>query len=278
MQYLNISGYRFVDIEKPDAAETYLRALCNRLEIKGTILLSHEGINLALAGMAENIQQFHQALNETEHFKNMEFKPSWSSKIPFRRLRIRVKKEIINMGVDSIRPLTKTAQHLSAQEFKKWLDENRDITVLDTRNDYEIKVGTFAKAIDLNIENFRDFPEAAKSMPQEIKEKPIVMFCTGGIRCEKASALFMDYGFKNVYQLDGGIIKYFEECGGAHWNGECFVFDDRIAVQPDLAPTKKHYCLACLDQLTEEEYQSDKFLYNHYCPHCYEVNSKRDAS
>src|SRR3990167_1597646 len=270
MQYLNVSSYRFVHLQHPAVWEAYFRKLCTKLTIKGTILLSHEGINLALSGSQDAMDAFSDALSQHDEFRDLYLKPSWSGAIPFRRLRIRVKKEIIKMGVENIRPDLKTGTYLSPAEFKKWLDENRDVAIVDTRNDYEIKVGTFKNAINLHIENFRDFPQASKNLPGELKEKPVVMFCTGGIRCEKASALYLEYGFKYVYQIDGGIIEYFKECGGAHWDGECFVFDNRVAVRPDLTPTEKHYCLACLDVLSDEEVKSNRFLYNHYCPHCYD--------
>lgn len=283
MQYVNISGYRFVHLEKPAVAEQYFRDLCSGLSIKGTILLSHEGINAALAGTSESINKLIQALESQADFRGMEFKFSTSNTIPFRRLRIRVKNEIIRMGIEGIDPTKKTGHHLPAMEFKQWLEEGRDIVVLDTRNDYEVKVGTFETAIDFNIENFRDLPDIAKKLPDDMKKKPVVMFCTGGIRCEKAATLFMEYGFEDVYQLDGGIINYFEECGGAHWKGECFVFDNRIALKTDLSPTDKHYCLACLEQLTDEEIKSDQYAYNHYCPHCvngdvFPLNNRRTES
>lgn len=268
MSILNISGYKFVAIDNTERLQAHFRQQCTALGIRGTILVSHEGLNVALAGAEEVIQTFKKILQHDARFADFKFKNTRSNDIPYRRLRIRIKDEIIGMQVDNIDPNKKTGKHLDAKTFKQWLDEGRDICVLDTRNDYEVKIGTFEKAINLNIQNFREFPEAVQTLSQEIKDKPVVMFCTGGVRCEKASTFCLNHDFKEIYQLDGGIIKYFEKCGDAHWQGECFVFDDRVAIKTDLNKTAYHYCLACLEKVTPQEMQSDQFLYNHYCPRC----------
>ncbi|OGT29734.1 MAG: hypothetical protein A3E87_08790 [Gammaproteobacteria bacterium RIFCSPHIGHO2_12_FULL_35_23] len=272
MRYLNISGYKFVQIDNPIILEKHFRHLANSLGIRGTILVGSEGLNISLAGEKEAVYQFIDSLYADQRFTGLKFKESWSSSIPFRRLRIRIKEEIVTMRVEGIEPAKKTGKYLPAEKLKKWLDENREFALLDTRNDYEHKIGSFNKAIDLNIENFRDFPEKVKALPDELKKKPLVMFCTGGIRCEKAAVYCLENGFEEVYQLEDGIIKYFEKCGGAHWRGECFVFDNRVAVKPDLSETEKKYCLACFEILTLEELKSDKFAFNRYCPHCYTEN------
>jgi predicted sulfurtransferase len=150
---------------------------------------------------------------------------------------VKVKKEIIPLGLPSVRPREKTGARLAPRELKRWLDEKRDMVLLDTRNDYEIDHGTFETAMSLRLDHFREFPERLAEVPAELRDKPLVMFCTGGIRCEKASVVAMAQGFREVYQLDGGILKYFEECGGEHYEGRCFVFDRRIAVGSDLAET-----------------------------------------
>lgn len=268
MQYVNITGYKFVELTDLEESEKNLRRFCLDHQVKGTIILSHEGINVAMAGLKEDIEAFESYLRQREALKDLTFKYSYSEALPFRHLYIRIKQEIIAMRVPDINPNAKTGKRLLPKEFKQWLDENRDITVLDTRNDYEVKVGTFDRAIHLNVETFRDFPEAAKQLPDEIKKKPLVMFCTGGVRCEKASALFMNYGFEEVYQLEGGIVKYFEDCEGAHWDGECFVFDDRIAVQKNLSPSEKNYCLNCLSALTEDDLKHPNYESNQSCPYC----------
>ena len=158
----------------------------------------------------------------------------------------------------------KTGQHLSAHEFKRWYDENKDMIVLDTRNDYEVALGTFKNAMDLNIETFRAFPDAVQELSDEIKDKPVVTFCTGGIRCEKASQYMINQGFKEVYQLDGGILKYFEECGGEHYDGECFVFDKRVSLDSSLSETAVTQCYAATRMPLTVDLQKD----NGECAHC----------
>lgn len=265
---LNVSAYKFVPLDNPELLQAKFRARCQALGIKGTILLANEGINLAIAGPEKSMRQFMRQMRDEAVFSDIEFKESWSETIPFRKVRIRVKEEIIMMRVPDVDPLKKTASHLKPTELKAWLDEGRDVVMFDTRNEYEMKVGTFKNAYNPHIDNFREFPELMQGVPQEIKDKPVVMFCTGGIRCEKATAVAIDAGFKDVYQIDGGIIKYFEECGGAHWDGECFVFDDRVAVKPDLSPSDKRYCLQCLETLSDDDLQSEHYVYNKSCPHC----------
>jgi predicted sulfurtransferase len=158
---------------------------------------------------------------------------------PFTRMLVRLKKEIIAFGVPGIEPAKRTSPKLAAKELKQWLDEGRPVTLLDTRNDYEVKLGTFKNARPIGVDHFRDFPAAVARLPAELKEQPIVMFCTGGIRCEKAGPFMEGQGFKHIFQLDGGILKYFEECGGAHYAGECFVFDQRVGLDPSLQETER---------------------------------------
>ena len=266
---LNVTGYEFTTMPQPEMLEPILREQCHSHEVKGTVMLSQEGINLSMAGEEANMRAFVSWLKQYLNIPELELKESWSESIPFRKIRIRVKPEIIMMRVPGVDPREKTAPHLSPQAFKRWLDEGKDMLVLDTRNDYEINVGTFEQAQTLGIDNFREFPQAIEKLPEDSKDKPVVMFCTGGVRCEKASSLMLDEGFKEVYQLDGGIINYFKQTQGAYWDGECFVFDDRVAVKPDLSPTEKDYCLNCLTTINPDDKQSDYFLQNHYCPYCY---------
>ncbi len=269
MQYLNISGYKFVPIQNTVRMERHFRRLCNTLGIKGSILVGEEGVNMALSGAPESIATFRKNLAEDMRFNDIEFKDSWSDKIPFRHLRVRIKHEIVTMGVDGVDPGKKCGKYITPKELKNWYDEGKDFWVLDTRNDYEVKIGTFDNAVDLDIETFREFPEKVTQLPDELKKKPMVMFCTGGIRCEKASVFCDENGFDEVYQLHDGIIKYFEDCGGEHWHGDCFVFDDRVAVKPDLSATDKLYCLSCFAELSEQDRQSERYSFNRFCPHCF---------
>jgi UPF0176 protein len=181
---------------------------------------------------------------------------------------VRLKKEIISMGHDEVKPAKFTGPSIKPTEFKSWLDEGKEIIVLDARNDYEMRTGKFQNAIDLNIKSFRDFPTAAKQLPDELKGTPVVMYCTGGVRCEKASVVLLEEGFNEVYQLEGGILGYFEECGGAHWDGECFVFDKRVGVNPELEETDTVMCFTCREPLLAHEQESEAYIEGKSCPYC----------
>lgn len=183
-EFVNISAYKFVDLDNLADRKAELLPLCNRLELRGTILLSLEGINMFLAGTRGNIDAFLDVIRNKPEFSDLPVKESLSDHQPFSRMLVRLKKEIISMGVDAIRPKEKTSPKLTAKELKQWLDEGKDLTLYDVRNDYEIEVGTFQNAVPAGIDHFRLFPEATKRLPNEMKQKPLVMFCTGGIRCE----------------------------------------------------------------------------------------------
>ena len=208
---VNIAGYRFVDLNDRDELRQPFRFICEKLNLKGTILLSKNGINFFLAGNKKSIDSYIEFLESDKRFINIPLKISYTDYQPFRRMLVRLKKEIISLGLDEVRPAEFTAPNIKPQEFKNMLDNNEDILILDTRNDYETRVGLFENAIDLNLSTFRDFPEAISDLPEEYKTKQIVMYCTGGIRCEKASVVMMNAGFENVKQLEGGILGYFEE-------------------------------------------------------------------
>ncbi|MCH2640904.1 MAG: hypothetical protein MKZ55_00305 [Candidatus Thalassarchaeum sp.] len=265
--FVNIAGYRFVDLPDRDELREPFREACQKNRLLGTILLSTEGINFFLCGDQAGIDGFLNYLESDERFVDIPLKISHSEKLAFRRMNVRLKKEIISMGMDEIRPADYTGDAISPTEFKHWLDEGRDITILDTRNDYEIRIGTFENAVDLDISTFRTFPDAVANSDLD-KEKTVVMFCTGGIRCEKASALMLNQGFQDVRQLEGGVLGYFEEVGGAHWNGDCFVFDRRVAVDPELNVTGAEVCFACREPLTEEELNSPLYVPAVSCPYC----------
>lgn len=268
--YLNVAAYKFVRLENREILRQRLRSECEELGLKGTILLSPEGINLFLAGLPAAVERFLAQLRGRPEFSDLEVKLSHSAKIPFRRMLVRLKKEIIPCGLDEIQPEARTSPKLPARELKCWLDEGRPFKLLDVRNHYEIELGTFSQAEQLDLGHFREFRDAVDNLPQESKELPVVMFCTGGIRCEKAGPLMEQAGFREVYQLDGGILKYFEECGGAHYDGACFVFDGRVALDPQLKPTGNLLCFACQAVLTADDVASGKFLFGQYCPRCYQ--------
>lgn len=265
---MNIAGYRFVDLNDRDELQAMLRSLCLDLGLKGTVLLAPEGINFFLAGISSSIDAFTQALENDERFTDIPLKVSYTNYQPFNRMNVRKKNEIISVGLDHIRPADFTGEEIEPQAFKAMLDAGELVHVLDTRNDYELRVGTFEHAIDLNIRTFRAFPEAIKQLPNTMKDEPVVMFCTGGIRCEKASAIMIEAGFTNVKQLKGGVLGYFEEVGGEHWNGDCFVFDQRVAVNPSLDETDVVVCFACREPLSTEEQASPDYIVGVSCPYC----------
>jgi UPF0176 protein len=267
--FVNISTYKFTPLENLPPLRERLLAFCEARELKGTILLSPEGINVFVAGTRENVDALLAELRALPGLASLAPKESESAKQPYKRMLVKVKKEIIAFGIEGIDPARKPTQKLAARTLKQWLDEGRPLTLLDTRNDYEVRMGTFEGAIPAGIGHFRDFPKAVEKLPEELKQQPIVMFCTGGIRCEKAGPFMERAGFQNVLQLDGGILKYFEECGGAHYNGECFVFDRRVGVDPTLRETSSEMCFACQMPLTFEEQRHPHYVQGESCPHCF---------
>ena len=183
-------------------------------------------------------------------------------------MKVRPKKEIISLGRDDINPRELTGNYITPQELYAMYENNEDVIVLDTRNEYETRVGLFENAVDLQLDTFRDFPDAIEQLPEEYKDKQIIMYCTGGIRCEKASAVMMKAGFSDVKQLEGGVLDYFKKTDGKYWNGDCFVFDERVALDIDLNETEYIYCYICREPLSVEEKASSDFKINEYCPYC----------
>jgi UPF0176 protein len=236
---LNVAFYQFVTLSDLTALREEFRALTEDLPLRGTILLSEEGINGMLSGEEKAVREIIAFIEARPPFRKLIIKESRSEKFAYYRMLVKIKKEIIPMGRPDIRPAEFTAERLEPKDLKKWLDEGKDVILLDTRNEYEIDYGTFKGARRMGLKFFRDFSKSLKGIESEIKDKPVVMFCTGGIRCEKAAALALKEEFKEVYQLEGGILRYFEDCGDAHYEGNCFVFDKRVALQPDLEPDPK---------------------------------------
>jgi UPF0176 protein len=269
-EVVNLSAYRFTPFpaEELSALRDRLRMRCPELGLRGTILLATEGINLFVAGPRAATDALLAELRALPGLADLVPKESLSSEQPFNRMLVKIKKEIIAFGVEGIDPARAPAPRLAPRELKRWLDEGRPITLLDTRNDYEVKLGTFDNALVPRIENFRDFPAALRRLPEELKHRPIVTFCTGGIRCEKAAPLLVREGFDEVYQLEGGILKYFELCGGAHYTGECFVFDRRVGVDPQLRETDAVLCFACQTPLTVAEQADPRYVPDISCPYC----------
>jgi UPF0176 protein len=272
---VNIAGYRFIDLDDRDELRQPFRYVCEKLNLKGTILLSKNGINFFLAGKQDSIDSYIEFLESDDRFIGIPLKISYTDYQPFRRMLVRLKKEIIALGMDEIRPLDYTGENIKPLEFKKILDNDEEVIIVDTRNEYETRVGVFENAIDLNLSTFKDFPKAIQNLPEEYKKKQIVMYCTGGIRCEKASVVMMNAGFENVKQLEGGILGYFEETDGSYWKGDCFVFDQRVAVDTDLNETEYSMCFACREPLTREQRRSSNYKLDSYCPYCVEKNKEK---
>lgn len=241
MEILNIATYKFVEIQDAAELKTKLLERGNALGIKGTILLAQEGINLYLAGDPGALRSFMSFLMSDTRFANLPIKESMSERIPFRKFLVKVKREIIRMNHPQIKPLDARAPIVDAATLKRWLDKGvddkgREIVMLDTRNAFELGYGSFTGAKDYGVKKFSEFPQAIADHASELEGKTIVSFCTGGIRCEKAVLYMQGIGMHNVYQLDGGILKYFEEVGQAHYSGSCFVFDEREALNANLRP------------------------------------------
>ena len=274
---LNIAAYRFAPLSDLKPLRTRLQTLCKAGSLKGTILLSPEGINLFVAGSAHGIDLLLAELRSWPGLQDLQPKVSKTDHQPFRRMLVRLKKEIIAFGVEGIDPSRRTSPKLSARELKRWLDEGRPVTLLDTRNDYEVKLGTFRNARPLGIDHFRELPKAVARLPPELKERPIVMFCTGGIRCEKAGPFMEREGFKSIFQLDGGILKYFEECGGAHYDGECFVFDQRVGLDPSLQETESLQCFRCQTPLDAADQKDARYVHGASCPYCFKTPAEQMA-
>ena len=240
---VNIAAYKFVSLDALPALRARLLEEAGLAALKGTILLAEEGINLFLAGSADGIDAFLRTLRADPRFADLEVKFSHSAAVPFRKLLVKIKREIIRMDHPAIRPEAGRAPGVDAKTLARWLeagvdDAGRPVVMLDTRNAFEVDEGTFTNAIDWRIERFTQFPAAVQAHRAELEGKTVVSFCTGGIRCEKAAIYMNEAGIEHVYQLDGGILKYFEETGGPGYDGKCFVFDERISLDPALAPSK----------------------------------------
>ena len=259
MKVLNIAAYKFVQLNQLEALQQALVQTLRQLELKGTVLLAEEGINLFLAGPAPSIRDFLVGFRRDSRFADLQAKDSWSHAQPFRKLLVKIKPEIIRMDHPAIQPAAGRAPAVNAATLRRWLDaghddDGRPVVTLDTRNDFEVDVGTFRNAIDWRITKFTEFPQTLLRHRDELQGKTVVSFCTGGIRCEKAAIFMREAGVEHVFQLDGGILKYFEESGHAHFDGECFVFDERRALDPALKP--RVHVGASSDSLAPQDMES----------------------
>jgi len=239
---LNIAAYLFVSLDGLPELRAKMLDECNARCLKGTILLTGEGINMFLAGKEEELRGFLDWLRADPRFQPLETKESWSEDQPFKKMLIKLKNEIIRMNHPAIRPEEGRAKFISPKKLQEWLDRGTDdrgrpVVMVDTRNAFEVDYGTFENALHFNIEKFTEFPAAISAHKEKLADKTLVSFCTGGIRCEKSGLYMREIGMEHSYQLEGGILKYFEEVGSAHYKGSCFVFDERESLDPDLSIT-----------------------------------------
>ena len=258
--------YRFVRLNDYEDLRAPLLKKCLSEGIMGTLLLAKEGINGTIAGSNNSINNVLAYIRSDPRLSELVHKESYADQQPFLRMRVRLKEEIVTMGVPGVNPKDTVGTYIKPEDWND-LISNPDVIVIDTRNDYEIRMGTFENAVDFDITSFRDFPEAVAQCDLP-KDKPVVMFCTGGIRCEKASVVMLEAGFEDVRQINGGILNYFEKTDGDYWNGECFVFDRRVGVDVNLNETASEMCWACRAPLSVEEQKNSDFIQGASCPYC----------
>lgn len=270
--------YQFKPLPKFQDLHHPLKTLCDDLGIKGILLLAEEGINGTVAGSRIAIDHLRSFL--LKHFDNLEYKESWAKEMPFHRMKVKIKKEIVTLGVPQVNPYEQVGTYVAPEEWNHLISEP-DVLLIDVRNDYEVKIGTFQGALNPKTQNFREFPEFVKTL-DKTKHRRIAMCCTGGIRCEKASSYMLSQGFEEVYHLKGGILKYIETTPheDSLWEGECFVFDGRIAVSHNLELGEAKSCYGCRTPLSPDELNSPFYEQGVSCPHCYHVTTpeKKNAA
>jgi len=276
MTYCVAALYHFTRLKDFEALKEPLLDMCQMLEIKGTILLAHEGINGTIAGTDAAIGDLLTFLRADPRLKDLEHKESRAEDLPFYRMKIRLKNEIVTMGVDGVDPNDIVGTYVDPAEWNALISDP-DVILIDTRNDYEVEIGSFEGAINPDTKTFRDFPKWVADNEDNLRvKKKVAMFCTGGIRCEKASSYMKQRGFDEVYHLKGGILKYLETIqeDSSLWNGDCFVFDQRVAVGHGLAESHYDQCFACRHPITEQEKQSPKYQRGVACPRCFDKMSE----
>jgi UPF0176 protein len=273
-KYLTAALYKFVELPNFIALQPNIHEACMAHHIKGTILLAREGINGTIAGKPDDIHAVLHFLRTNPVFEgkfvDLEHKESYADEHPFYRMKVKLKKEIVTMGVPSVNPNNTVGTYVKPEDWNALISDP-DVILLDTRNDYEVHIGTFKGAIDPKTTTFREFPKYVAKNLDKTKHKKVAMFCTGGIRCEKASSYMLEQGFDEVYHLQGGILKYLETVPEEQslWQGECFVFDQRVAVKHGLEVGEYDQCYACRMPLSPEELKSPHYTAGISCPHCY---------
>ncbi|MDP7270598.1 MAG: rhodanese-related sulfurtransferase [Gammaproteobacteria bacterium] len=275
--------YRFVSLDSYERLREPVLNELKKLALRGTILLAREGINGTIAGNPEKIDQFLNWLRQDTLFagklEGLDIKKSFSYKIPFTRTKVKLKKEIVTMGVTDIDPENSAGTYVKPADWNT-LISNPEVLVVDTRNEYEVGIGTFKNAVNPHTTTFREFPAYAERAIDPDKHRKIAMFCTGGIRCEKSTAYLKSQGFDEVYHLQGGILKYLEEVSPEQslWEGECFVFDERVSVDHGLSPGSYTPCHACRMPLSAAELESEHYVAGESCPHCFEQTTEEQRA
>lgn len=266
--------YKFVALPNFRELKSPLLHCMQHHGIRGTLLLAHEGINGTVAGSAEAIAELYAWFEKHPPLHQISHKESYCDVMPFNRTKVKLKKEIVTLGVEGIDPNRVVGTYVKPKDWNK-LIASEDVTVVDTRNDYEFQIGTFKHALNPHTDTFREFPDYVKANLDPQKNKKVAMFCTGGIRCEKSTAYLKELGFEEVYHLEGGILKYLEEVPQEEslWEGECFVFDERVAVNHALEKGQYDQCHACRYPITEADKQSPLYVQGVSCPHCIEKYS-----
>jgi len=271
--------YKFVRLENYKSLQAPLLAKMNSLAVKGTLLLAAEGINGTISGSQSAIEQVLSFLAENEGLVNISHKESYADENPFHRTKVKLKKEIVTMGVEGIDPNQVVGTYVKPQDCNALISDP-EVLLVDTRNDYEVEIGTFEGALNPDTETFREFPKYVKDNLDKTKHKKVAMFCTGGIRCEKSTAYLKEQGFEEVYHLEGGILKYLEEVPSEEtmWQGECFVFDGRVAVNHGLEQGQYDQCFACRFPLTEQEKQNVHYIKGVSCHRCHDKVSEKQRN
>jgi len=274
-QYVTCALYKFVALPNYGSIRHPLLKVMTDNQVYGTLLLAAEGINGTISGTRENIDSVLHWIGQQPGLENIDTKESFDDEIPFYRTKVKLKKEIVTMGVEGIDPRQVVGTYVKPEDWNDLISDP-DVLVVDTRNDYEVQIGTFKNAIDPKTTSFREFPEWANNNIDRTSNKKIAMFCTGGIRCEKSTAYMKEQGFDQVYHLEGGILKYLEKVpkDQSLWQGECFVFDNRVAVDQDLKRGSYDQCHACRMPITEQEKNLDSYQEGLSCHHCYGILSE----
>jgi len=270
--------YQFRKTDDLESLQKETDDFLEQKSIRGTILIAREGINGTVSGRENSINDFLVFLSQ-KGFKKLSVKKSVTSQQPFLRRKVKIKDEIVTMGLPDINPLASAGTYIKSQDWNKMITDP-DVILIDTRNEYEIKVGTFPRAINPRTKTFREFPNFARRYLRDKTDKKIAMFCTGGIRCEKSTSFLRENGFENVFHLEGGILKYLEEVPAEEslWNGECFVFDNRVTVDQSLHKGSYEQCHACRTPISEEDKLSQDFTKGVSCPHCIDTKTDHDRS